>query len=37
LGIKSGIAQKEWAERGIWHRAPDYGLNMYNSDECDVN
>ena len=37
LGIKSGIAQKEWAERGIWHFKPDYRLKGYCSKECNVN
>jgi hypothetical protein len=36
LGIKSGIAQKEWAERGIWHQPPEYGMKGYYSKECLV-
>lgn len=36
LGIYD-IAQKEWAEKGVWPPAPPYHKGVYFNSECDVN
>jgi hypothetical protein len=36
LGIYD-IAQKEWAEKGVWPPAPPYHKGVYYNKECEVN